>query len=58
MIENLPAVWETRFNPRVRKNPLGKKRATHSNILAWIIPWTKEQVCGLQSMRSQIERHD
>jgi len=32
MVENLPAIWETRFNPWVRKNPLEKKMATHSKI--------------------------
>ena len=30
--------------------------ATHSNILAWEIPWTKEPA-GLQSMRSK-KRHN
>ena len=31
-----------RFNPWVRKNPLEKKMANHSSILAWRIPWTDE----------------
>ena len=31
---------------------LEKEMATHSNILAWRIPWTEEP-CGLQSMGSQ-----
>ena len=31
--------------------------ATHSSILAWGIPWTKEPG-GLQSMGSQRVRHD
>ena len=35
---------------------LEKEMATHSSILAWIIPWTEEPV-GLQSMRSQRVRH-
>ena len=25
-----------------RENPLEKEMATHSNILAWRIPWTEE----------------
>ena len=29
-----------RFNPWVRKIPLEKEMATHSNTLAWKIPWT------------------
>ena len=30
------------FNPSVRKIPLEEEMATHSNILAWKIPWTEE----------------
>ena len=26
------------------EDPLEKRMATHSNILAWIIPWTEESV--------------
>ena len=36
---------------------LEKEMATHSSILAWRIPWTK-QPGGLQSMGSQRVRHD
>ena len=32
-----------------------KEMATHSNILAWEIPWT-EEAGGLQSMGSQKSR--
>ena len=39
------------------KDPLGKKTATHSIVLAWRIPWTEEPG-GLQSVGSQIVRHD
>ena len=35
-----------------REDPLEKEMATHSNILAWGIPWTEEP-CGLRSMGSQ-----
>ena len=31
------------------EDPLGKRIATHSNILAWRIPWTEEPG-GLQSL--------
>ena len=31
-----------------REDPLGKEMATHSSILAWETPWTKEPG-GLQS---------
>jgi len=37
--------------------PLEKGMATHSIILAWRIPWTKEPG-GLQSMGSQRVGHD
>ena len=33
-------------------DPLDKEMATHSNILAWRIPWT-EKPGGLQSVGSQ-----
>ena len=38
-----------------RKSP-GEGNATHSDILAWRIPWT-EQPRGLQSMGSHRVRH-
>ena len=34
------------------EEPLEKEMATHSNILAWEIPWTEEHG-GLESMGSQ-----
>ena len=40
-----------------QEDPLEKEMATHSNILAWIIPWTAAPG-GLQSMRSQRVRHN
>ena len=38
-------------------DPLKKRMATHSSILAWRIPWTEESG-GLQSMGSQRVGHD
>ena len=50
-----------RFNPWVQslslENPLKKGIATHSNSLAWRIPWTEEPG-GLQSMGSQKVTHE
>ena len=43
---------ETRVRFLGQENPLEKEMETHSSILAWRIPWTKEP-CGLQSMGSQ-----
>ena len=39
------------------EDPLEKEMATHSSILAWEIPWTKEPG-GLQSIRCQRVGHD
>ena len=38
MVNNLPAMWEIRFDPWVREDPLEKEMATYSSILAWEIP--------------------
>ena len=35
--------------PGLGSSPLEKEMATHSNILAWRLPWTEESG-GLQSM--------
>ena len=43
---------EMQVQPLGREDPLEDGMATHSNILAWRIPWTEEP-CGLQSMGSQ-----
>src|SRR5574340_496911 len=34
-----------------KEDPMEKEMATHSNVLAWEIPWT-EELGGLQSMGS------
>ena len=39
------------------KDPLVEEMATHSNILAWEVPW-KEEPGELQSMASQTVRQD
>ena len=52
MVKNLPTVWETWVRPLGREDPLKVEMATHSNILAWKIPWTEEPG-GLQSMGLQ-----
>ena len=41
-MKNLPAMWETSFNPWFGKIPLEKEMATHSSILAWKIPEVEE----------------
>ena len=56
-VKNLPAVWETWFDPGAGKIPWRRAWAPHSSILAWRIPWTEEPG-GLQSMGSQRAGHD
>ena len=51
-VKCLPTMWETRVQSLGREDRLEKEMATHSNILAWKIPWT-EKPGGLQSMGSQ-----
>ena len=57
MVKNLPALQETQDQFLGPEDPLEKVRATHSSILAWRTPWTKEPG-ELQSMKSQRVGHD
>ena len=41
-VKRLSARQETRVRSLGREDPLEKEMATHSNILAWKIPWTEE----------------
>ena len=56
-VKNLLAMQETWVGSLGWEDPLEKGKATHSNILAWRIPWTEEPG-RLQSMESQRVRHD
>ena len=38
MVKNLPSMWETWVRSLAWENPLEEGMATHSSILAWIIP--------------------
>ena len=51
-VKNLPAMQETRVPFLGWDDPLEKKAATLSSMLAWETPWTEEPG-GLQSMGSQ-----
>ena len=42
MIKNPPAMQQTQVQSLGLEDPLEKEVATHSSILAWIIPWTEE----------------
>ena len=54
-VKNQPAMRQVRSLGQ--EGPLEKEMATHSSILAWKTPSTKEPV-GLQFMVSQSVRHD
>ena len=45
---------ETQVQFLAQEVPLEKEMATHSKILVWEIPWTKEP-CGLQSMGLELQ---
>ena len=56
-VKNPPAVQETWIQFLGWEDPLEKGMVTHSNILAWIIPWTEEPG-SLQSMVLKRVEHD
>ena len=41
-VKNLPAIWETWIQSLGLEDPLEKRMATHSSILAWKITWTEK----------------
>ena len=50
-------IQESQVRPLGQEDPLEKKLATNSSILAWRIPWT-EKPDSLQSIGSQRVRYD
>ena len=57
MVENPPAMQETRVRSLCQEDSLEEGMATHSSILAWRIPRTEEPG-GLQSIGSHRVGHD
>jgi len=57
MVKNMPAMQEAWVQSLDWEDPLEKGMATHSSILAWMIPWTEEP-SRLQSIGSQRTGHD
>ena len=55
-LKNPSAMEETWVRPLGQEDPLEEGMETHSNILAWRIPWTEEPA-GLQPKRSQRVGH-
>ena len=57
LVKNLPKKQETQVLSLGMEDPLEKKVATHSSILAWRIPCTEEPG-GILSRGSQRVRHN
>ena len=57
MVKSLPAIQETQVRALGWDDPLEKRTATRSSVLAWRVPWTEEPD-GLQSMGSQRVGHN
>ena len=55
-VKNLPVMQEIGVQSLGQEDPLEKRMATHSSILAWRIPWTEEPG-GLQFIGSQRVGH-
>jgi len=57
VVKNLPAKQENWVRSLGQEDSLEEGMATHSNILAWRIPWTEEpgrlQSMGLQRGRTE-----
>ena len=52
VVKNMPAMQETQVQSLGQEDPLEKGMATHSSILAWRIPWTRNLVgCGPRGRR-------
>ena len=52
MVKNLPPMWENQVPSLGQEDPLDKRMAIHSSILAWRIPQTEGGawqviVCGV-----------
>ena len=45
-VKNLPAMPETSVRSLSQEDPLEEEIVTHSNILAWNIPWRERSLTG------------
>ena len=53
MVKNLPPIQEIQVQFLGQEDPLEKEMATHSNALAWSIPWTEEPWDRKESDRTE-----
>ena len=56
-VRYVPGMWKTWVQSLDGEDALEKGMSTHSSILAWRIPWTREPG-GLKSLGSQSVRHN
>ena len=54
MLKNLPTMQETWVRSLGGEDPLEEGMATHSNILAWRIPWTEATVHGVTKRQTRL----
>ena len=57
LVKNPPAKRETWVPTLGKEDPLKKRKATHSGILAWRIPWTVRGVSKSQTRMSNFHFH-
>ena len=57
LVKNPPAMWETWLQSLGWEDPLEKRKATHSSILAWRIPWTVHGVAKSWTWLSNFHFH-
>ena len=57
MVKNMPAKQESHVQSLSQEDSMEKGMGTHSNTLAWRIPWVKEPG-GLQSMGLRRVKHN
>ena len=58
MAENLHVMQEAWVQPLGQEGPMEKGMATHSDILAWRIPWTEERAAIHGVAKSQIRLNE
>ena len=57
LVKNPPAMRETWVQSLGWEDPLEKRKATHSSILAWRIPWAIHGVADSQTRLSDFHTH-
>ena len=55
LVKKPPAMWETWIRSLGWEDPWRREKATHSNILAWRIPWTVAHQASLSMTFSRKE---